>query len=103
MAGMKMYILIPDDITISHALVATAHASLAGYLRFNDRPDTQAWLDHSFRKVIGKVTRSQFDAAKEFEDHVALTESSLDGLEVALVFAPRPEWPKAFTYYPLYR
>ena len=36
---MKMYILVRDDIPLCFAMVAVAHASLAGYLQFQDEPE----------------------------------------------------------------
>jgi hypothetical protein len=35
----KMYILIPDDIPLGHAINSAAHASLACYLQFKDDGD----------------------------------------------------------------
>ena len=32
-----------------------------------------------------------------------MSESALDGAEVALGFRPRAEWPKSFRFLPLYR
>jgi len=48
---MKTYILIRDDIPMGKALVAAAHASLAGYLKFKGErileysggPKNEAW------------------------------------------------------------
>ena len=99
----KMYILIPDDIPMGHAINSAAHAGLACYLKFRDDRDMRWWLDESFKKVTVKVTREQFNEAKQVEDHVLLTESALNGQEVALAFKPRPSWPEKFKFYPLYR
>jgi len=33
---MKMYILIKESVPLGFALVASAHASLAAYLKFKD-------------------------------------------------------------------
>lgn len=100
---MKMYILVRDDIPLGFAAVAIAHASLAGYLRYKDHPDTKAWLDGPFYKVICKVNDSQWELAKTAGDALVITESALEGKEVALVFRPRAEWPKAFRFLPLFR
>ena len=51
----------------------------------------------------GQMTDEEFERAKAFEDHVVLTESALEGQEVAIAFKPRAEWPKAFRFYRLYR
>ena len=100
---MKMYILIRDDVEPGHAVLAAAHASLACYLKFKDSPEVAEWLSGPFYKVICKVSEKQFEQAKEFEDSVLMTESALDGREVAIAFKPRNEWPKAFRFLSLYR
>ena len=100
---MKMHILIPDHVPLGFAVVATAHASLAGYLRFQDHPDTAAWLDGPFRKAVCRVSPEEFERAKDVDDQIVMTESVLDGREVALVYRPREEWPKMFRFFPLYR
>jgi len=38
---MKMYILVRDHIPLGFAMVAVAHASLAGYLRFKNEPEAR--------------------------------------------------------------
>ena len=100
---MKMYILIPEDIPLGHAINSAAHASLACYLQYEKDADVRWWRDESFKKVTVKVTRAEFDEAKQYPDHVLLTESALNNQEVALAFKPRAEWPERFKFYPLYR
>lgn len=100
---MKMYILIRESVPTGFAVLAAAHASLAAYLRFRDAPETTEWLSGPFYKAVCKVSDAEFEKAKGFEDHVVLTESALDGQEVAIAFRPREEWPKAFRFYRLYR
>ena len=85
------------------AILAAAHASLAAYLRFKDAPEGAAWLSGPFYKVICEVNDREFEAAKQYEDHVVLTESALDDEEVALAFKPRAEWPAAVRFYRLYK
>ncbi|WP_431687329.1 hypothetical protein [Hahella sp. NBU794] len=100
---MKMYILIKDTIPSGYAMVAAAHASLAAYLKFQDTAEVRDWLSGPFYKTLCKVNEKQFEKAKTFADHVVITESALEGQEVALAFKPREEWPKDFKFYPLYR
>lgn len=97
-----MYVLVRDDVPLGFALVAVAHASLAAYLRFAEHPDTRAWIAGPFRKVICKADAAAFEAAKAIDDHVVITESALDGREVALAFRPRAEWPKRLRFLPKY-
>jgi peptidyl-tRNA hydrolase len=100
---MKMYILVRDDVPLGFAFVAVAHASLAGYLKFKDSPEVATWLSGPFFKAVCKVNAKEFENAKLVEDHVVITESALEGREVALCFKPREEWPKMFRFLKLYR
>ena len=100
---MKMYILIKEDLPQGFAILAAAHASLAAYLKFQDSSEVSEWLSGTFYKAVCRVNESEFDNAKECEDHVILTESALDNQEVAIAFKPRKEWPKAFKFFRLYR
>jgi hypothetical protein len=83
-------------------MVAAAHASLAGYLKFKESPELQEWLEISFRKVVCKVSDMEFEQAKEWPDHLVLTESALGGDEVAIVFKPRKCWPRTIRRFKLY-
>ena len=100
---MKMYILIKDSVPPGYAIVAAAHASLAAYLKFHDCDEVREWLAGPFRKAVCKVRAEDFERAKAVPDHVVMTESALDGQEVAIAFKPREEWPKMFQYFSLYR
>lgn len=100
---MKMYILVRDNIPLGFAMVAVAHASLAGYLRFQNEPEIQEWLSGPFFKAVCKVNAREFANAKQVVDHVVISESALNNQEVAIVFKPRQEWPKMFRFFKLYR
>ena len=104
---MKMYVLILDDVSLGLALVAAAHGHLACYLKFRDDPAVQEWVAGPFNKSVCKVTRDQYNLAlrnlPDPEGYVVITESTAGGRETAIVFKPRSEWPKAFSFFPLYR
>lgn len=100
---MKMYILVRDDVPLGFAMVAVAHASLAGYLAFRDTPEVEEWLSGPFFKAVCKVNEKEFENAKAVPDHIVLTESALGGREVAMALKPRHEWPKMFRFLKLYR
>jgi hypothetical protein len=90
---MKMYIAIKEWVPTGHALNIAAHAGLIGYLEFSHRRDTQVWVDTSFKKVTCMVSDEEFAELKKVEYSKVITESRLDNDEVAIVFAPRAEWP----------
>jgi len=102
---MYILILILNTVPLGIAITAAAHASLALYLEYSDTPHMQDWVKHSFKKVVRKVSGSEFLAARTFEGCTVVTESALGGVRTALVFTPRPDdqWPKPFKFYRLYK
>jgi peptidyl-tRNA hydrolase len=100
---MKMYILVKEEIPLGIAMVGVAHASLAAYLKFKDTPEVSSWLSGPFYKAVCKVNAKEFENAKQVEDHIIITESSLGNQEVAIAFKPREEWPKMFKFLRLYK
>jgi len=82
-----MYILVRDDIPLGFAMVAVAHASLAGYLKFKDEPEVAQWLSGPFFKAVCKVNAREFENAKQVPDHVVLTQPGVqfDSLKLSVV------------------
>ena len=104
---MKMYILIDEDVPVGFAINSAAHGAIAAHNEFNDLDevclDYQEWLANSFKKVTCKVSKAELDKACEAGYFIDVTESALGGQLVARVFAPRPEWPKCFKHFALYK
>lgn len=96
---MKCYILIKDDVPDEFAPLVAAHAALAMYLQWKDHPDVQAWVEGPFFKVVCRVSEGEWNKVKGEEDCLTMTESALEGREVALVFRPREDWPKPFRFF----
>ena len=88
---MKMYICIKDDIPVGIAMNSAAHAGLMCHLKYKDTQPYNTWLEKSFKKVTCMVTPAEFAMLKEVSDNIVVTESRLDGKEVAIVLAPRPD------------
>lgn len=99
---LKMYILVRDDVTPGFAILAAAHGALAGYLQFKDRDETRYWISGPFRKVVCSVSADEFEQARQVPDGVVITESALEGREVAIAFRPREQWPPEFRALRLY-
>ena len=100
---MKAYILVKEQAPTVIAILATAHASLAMYLKYQDDEDVIEWVSGPFYKVICGVSEKEFDKAKKYPDHVIITESKLDNEEITIAFKPRKEWPKFFQFLRLYK
>lgn len=100
---MKMYILLKEGLTNGHAALASAHGSLACYLKFKDNPDMIKWVNGIFKKCICVVNDLEFELAKKEDDYIVMTESSLNNQETAIVFKPREEYSKKFKFYRLFK
>lgn len=101
-----MYILVKASAPRGLGVNAVGHAALAGYLKYKDHPETQEWLETSFRKVTCLVSDEEFEKAKKTDDTLIITESDWKNEgndEIALVFRPRKEWPEIFKEFKLYR
>ena len=94
--SLASYILVRKSLPVGMKAVSACHAAVALHIRFNEVPEYADWLSHSFKKRIVEVSDGKFEAAKEFGDFVVMRESTLDGLETAIAFCPRYEWPKFF-------
>lgn len=99
---MKLYVLVRESVPLGIAMVSVAHAPLCGYLKFQNDPDMQEWLQTSFRKVVCVVSDKVFESCKKMDRHFVITESKYGGQETAIVFCPRKEWPRKFHYFRMY-
>lgn len=88
MQPTKMYILIAEDVPDKFAPVIAAHASLAAYLKWENDDLMVDWLENSFRKVVCRVNKKEFENMKTRNDALVMTESALEGREVAIVCLP---------------
>lgn len=93
---MKMYICIKEDVPTGIAMNSAAHGSLMCHLVFQETDNYKTWLQKSFKKVTCQVTPAEFAMLKEVTDKVVVTESRLNGQEVAVVLCPRADtdWPE---------
>jgi peptidyl-tRNA hydrolase len=89
-----MYICIKEDIPVGIAMNSAAHAGLMCHLRFGEDEGDEnyaTWLAKSFKKVTCAVTPAEFAMLKEVSNSFVVTESRMNGQEVAVVLCPRPE------------
>ena len=106
----KMYILVRNEIIekdLGHAILSVAHAASAAGRNWGDQPEFEHWANESFRKVLCQVTDQEFDKAKTYfengKDYQVMTECALDDEEISIVFYPREEWPRFFSFLKLWR
>ncbi len=99
---MKMYILIKETVPVGFAVLAAAHASLKCYREFENTPEMREWISGTFFKTVCEVSEQEFEKARTEPDCTVVTESQMSGVEIALAFKPRQEWPKYFRFFRLY-
>ena len=100
---MKMYILLKEQVPDHLAPVIAAHAALACYRQYEQDADMQTWINSVFKKVVCRVNDKEYARARECDRFTELHESAIGPEPVCLVFCPRPEYPKAFSYYRMWR
>lgn len=89
-----MLIVIKSGIDPQYAVVGAAHASLAGYLKWKDDELTNKWANGIFYKHVKLAMADQFEKAKseKYGDKIVITESCLDGEEVAIVYRVQEDY-----------
>ncbi len=87
---IKQYIVLRHAISPPLACIAVGHGVLAAYLKWQNDPIVKEWVSGIFYKVICQARdQREWDAIKQWkEDKITMTESSVDNLEVAVVFKP---------------
>ena len=103
MNKIKMYIMAKEDVPVGKAITSVAHASLAAYLKWKDDPEVISWVEGIFYKVVCKVSNKNFEDLKSVDDHIVMTESSMDNQEIVIVFKPRADYPELFKFFKLYK
>lgn len=100
----RMYVLVADWMDIGHVVNSCVHAGAMIDSRWDKSDPAMAdWYANSFRKITCKVTAIEFEKAKTYADWFAVTESAFENKEVVLVFKPRDEYPKFFSFLKLYK
>jgi peptidyl-tRNA hydrolase len=101
----KMYIAVLDEVPDHMVPVLVAHAVLGAHMYWTysvtdvDLNVYDEWVEGSFRKVVLKVNRKEFEKmrilAQVYEAHENTT---LDGNTSALVLCPRAIWPNVVKF-----
>lgn len=85
----KMYIAVREDFPDFMVPTLVAHSVLAAHLKFQDSLVYQTWLTESFKKVVLKVNKKEFDKIKStLNCHVGFEKHTLNGEDSCLVVEP---------------
>jgi hypothetical protein len=87
---MKLYIAVLDEFPDFMTPTLVAHSVLWAHQQFSENESYQKWLNESFRKVVLRVTRKEFEKIKELPD-VCLGHElhTLGGEKTCAIVCPR--------------
>ena len=95
---MKLYIAVLDEFPDYMTPTLVAHSVLAAHLKFQDNLSYQKWLNESFRKVVVRVNKKEFDKISQLPFvHLGHELHTLDGKDACIVVCPyenKDEIPK---------
>lgn len=99
---LKMYIAVLDEVPDHMVPVVVAHATLGAHLDFSQditQVAYETWLKMSFRKVVLKVNRKEFEKIRELPFVYHGHENSiLGGDTCCLVVCPREDTPRVLAF-----
>ena len=108
---LKLYIAVLDEVPDHMVPVLVAHAVLGAHLEFGqDYHSNQGlyilnkcayknWLKDSFRKVVLKVNRKEFEKIKQIPyTFLAHENTTLGGEKSCAVVCPRTEYPNVIKF-----
>jgi peptidyl-tRNA hydrolase len=102
---LKEYIAVLDEVPDHMVPVLIAHAVLGAHLQWNWLPDRSSpecyedWLEDSFRKVVLRVNRKEFEKMRVLPNvYEAHENTTLGGEKRCLVICPREEYPNVVKF-----
>jgi len=110
---MKLYIAVLDEVPVHMVPTLVAHTVLGAHMEFMrecilDSSTTYMsyadWLNKSFRKVVVKVNRKEFEKISAL-DRVYLGHENtvLEGTKSCAVVCPRTEYPNVIKFAKLWQ
>lgn len=101
---LKMYIAVLDEVPSFMVPTLVAHSVLSAHMRFYS-PHGESlnqynnWFYNSYKKVVLKVNRKEFDKIKVLDDvHLGHENTTLGGIPTCIVVCPRAEYPNVLKF-----
>lgn len=103
--NLKLYVAVLDDVPDHMVPVLVAHAVLGADREFSWHDGIQAiweylqWKEKSFKKVILRVNRKEFEKIKALDDvFLAHENTTLSGEKSCAVVCPRYDLPNVLKF-----
>ncbi len=95
----KEYIAVLDEVPNHMVPVLVAHAVLSAHMHFKCNLEYQDWLENSFRKLVLKVNRKEFEKIKQLDNvYLAHENTVLNAEKSCIVVQPREEYPNVIKF-----
>ena len=98
---LKLYIAVLDKVPNYMVPTLVAHAVLGAHIEFMSKelPLYLVWLKRSFKKVVLKVNRKEFDKIQLLENvYLAHENKTLNAEKSCVVICPRDEYPNVIKF-----
>ncbi len=98
----RLMIAVLDDVPDFIVPTLVAHSVINAHVKMEKLPEYQDWLNNSFRKVVVRVNRKEFDKiiALDIPKHIGHENKTLDGISSCIVVLPleQDETPKVLKF-----
>lgn len=100
---LKLYIAVLDEVPDFMVPTLVAHAVLGAHFEFGDSYNSNSeyvcWIDNSFKKVVLRVNRKEFEKIKALDNvYLAYESSTIEGEKSCAVVCPRYEIPNVLKF-----
>jgi hypothetical protein len=99
---MKLYIAVLDDFPDYMTPTLVAHSMLAAHLKFQTNEYYMKWLTESFKKVVVRVGKKEFEKIKTLPNcYVGYESNTLDGIDscaIPLPYRSKEELPNVLKF-----
>jgi hypothetical protein len=100
----KLYIAVLDEVPDYITPTLVAHSVLAAHLKFSGLASYDNWLTNSFRKVVLKTNKREFEKIKQLDNvHEGYENKTLNGEISCLVVCPREDYPNVIRFAKMWR
>lgn len=87
----KLYIAVLDEVPSFMVPTLVAHAVLGAHLHFQENEVYREWLLNSFKKVVLKVNRKEFEKISKLDCYLAHENTTLNAEKSCAVVLPGVE------------
>lgn len=96
---LKLYIAVLDEFPDYMVPTLVAHSVLNAHMLFEGVLGYESWINHSFKKVVVRVSPKEFAKIAALENvHIGSENNTLGGKASCIVVCPREDNPNVLKY-----